>query len=66
MPCFRAGIALFRGGKTLARKAKNIHQPETKANCMMVSVIGFGLAFRIDLEDVLVSAELMYHIRQST
>ena len=52
------------GGYNLAKYAKNIHQVETKANWISVRVIGFGKALRIDLEEVLVNAEVKYHIRQ--
>jgi hypothetical protein len=31
---------------------------------MIVNVMGIGRAFRIDFEDVFVSAEVMYQIRQ--
>lgn len=66
MPFFRAGMALFRRGKRRARNAENRHHPETKANCIMVRVIGLGKALRMDLEEVLVRAELKYQTRQRT
>ena len=66
MPFRRAGIAVFRRGNILASHARKRHQPETKANCIIVSVIGLGKALRMDLEDVLVKAELKYQTRQRT
>lgn len=41
-----------------------MHHEETKANWMRVRVMGFGKTLRIDLEEVLVKAELMYQTRQ--
>ena len=66
MPCFRAGIIVRSCGKMRARDANSIHHAETKANCMMVRVIGLGKELRIDLEEVLVRAELKYQIRHRT
>ena len=66
MPFFKAGIAICRRGNRRARDAKNRHHPETNANCIIVRVIGLGKALRMDLEEVLVSAELKYQIMQST
>ena len=66
MPFRRAGIAVFRRGNRRASHARKRHQPETKANCMIVSVIGLGKALRMDLEDVLVKAELKYQTRHRT
>lgn len=40
-----------------------MHHVETKANCMRVRVIGLGKAFRMDLDEVFVSADDMYHMR---
>lgn len=65
MPFFSAGIDLFRMGKTEARYAMMRHQMETDANCTIVNVTGFGKAVNIDFEDVLVSADVMYHAMQS-
>jgi hypothetical protein len=39
-----------------------MHQNETKANCTIDRVIGFGKAIRIDLEEVFVSADVKYQI----
>lgn len=64
MPFLSAGTAVFRRGKMRASHAKKRHQPETKANCMIVSVIGLGKALSIDFEEVLVKAELKYQMRQ--
>ena len=41
------------------------HQKKTEANCIIVSVAGFGKALRIDLEEVFVSAEVIYHTMQN-
>lgn len=59
-------MAVCRGGKRRPRRAKVIHQEETQANWMTVRVMGWGKALRMVLEDVFVSAELMYQIRQRT
>lgn len=37
----------------------------TDANCIIVNVTGFGKAVSIDFEEVLVSADVMYHAMQS-
>ncbi len=66
MPFFNDGMAVCRRGKRRASDAKNRHHPETKANCIIVSVIGLGKALSMDLEEVLVNAELKYQIRQRT
>lgn len=50
-------------GKTIASHAITMHSDETKANCTRVSVAGLSKAIRIDLEDVLVRAEEVYHMR---
>jgi hypothetical protein len=65
MPFFSAGIDLFRMGKIEARYASMRHQIETEANCTIVNVTGFGNAVSIDFEEVLVSADVMYHAMQS-
>ena len=64
MPFLRAGIVILRRGNRRARYAKKRHQPETKANWIIVRVIGLGNAFSIDLDEVLVKAELKYQTRQ--
>lgn len=66
MPFFKAGMVVCSRGKRCARDAKKRHHPETKANCIIVRVIGFGKALSMDLEEVLVKAELKYQTRQST
>lgn len=63
MPFFKAGTRTFRLGNDIARNAKKRHHPETKANCMMVKVIGLGKVLRIDFDEVLVKAELKYQTR---
>lgn len=59
-------MAVFSRGKRRARNAKHRHHPETKANWIIVRVIGLGKALRMVFEEVLVRAELKYQIRQST
>lgn len=49
-----------RLGKRCASHANVKHHNETKANCMIVRVIGCGKAFRIDFDDVFVSADVKY------
>ena len=66
MPFFKAGILALRLGKSVDIYAKNRHHPETKANCMIVRVIGLGKALRIDFDEVLVKAELKYQTRHRT
>lgn len=41
-----------------------MHHIDTNANCTTVRVTGFGRAFRMDFEDVLVTAEVKYQMRQ--
>lgn len=66
IPSFSVGMAVFSRGKRRARNAKHRHHPETKANWIIVRVIGLGKALRMVFEEVLVRAELKYQIRQST
>lgn len=63
-PFFRAGIARRREGNRDARDARMEHHIDTKANWMIVRVIGFGRVFRMDLEEVLVRAEVIYQMTQ--
>ena len=49
-----------------ARFAKKMHQEDTKANWISVKVTGFGKALRMDLEDVLVRADVRYHMMHRT
>lgn len=64
MPFLRAGILLLRDGITAERYTNTRHHIETKANCTIVRVIGFGRAFRIDFDEVFVTAEVRYQTRQ--
>jgi hypothetical protein len=41
-----------------------MHHIDTNANCTAVRVTGFGRAFRMDFEDVFVTAEVKYQMRQ--
>jgi hypothetical protein len=47
-------------------EARTKHHDETEANWTIVKVAGFGNALRIDLEEVLVRAEVMYQTMQRT
>jgi len=47
-----------------ASQVRTKHQSETEANCAIVRVTGLGKALRMDLEEVFVSAEVMYHVIQ--
>lgn len=62
----RAGTARLRAGNSVERYDSSRHHIDTKANWTIVRVMGFGRAFKIDLDEVFVSAEVMYQIRQST
>lgn len=64
MPFFSAGIFLLSDGTAVERYANTKHHIDTKANCTAVRVIGFGRALRMDFDDVFVTAEVMYQIRQ--
>jgi hypothetical protein len=64
-PFLRAGTAFRIEGNIEARYAEIKHHIETEANCMRVSVTGFGKAFMIDFEDVLVAADVLYQRTQS-
>jgi hypothetical protein len=65
MPCRRAGMVFLRLGNILASQEKKRQNDATKANCTRVSVAGFWKAFKMDFEDVLVSAEKKYQMIQS-
>lgn len=64
MPLRRAGIAVFNPGNTDEQYVRSRHQNDTKANCMMVRVTGLGSVVNMDLEEVLVTADVMYQIIQ--
>jgi hypothetical protein len=66
IPYLRKGIVCFNRGYLLANVASIKHQPDTKANCTVVRVMGFGRAVKMALEDMLVKIEVMYHTAQST
>ena len=65
MPFLRAGILLLSEGITVERYTNTKHHIDTKANCTTVRVMGLGKAFKIDFDEVFVTAEVMYQIRQS-
>ena len=56
----------FKDGKAEASDARIKHHIETEANWMMVNVAGLSRALRMDFEDVLVKADVMYHEIHST
>lgn len=60
IPYFKKGIVCFMRGYFLAKAARTKHQPDTKANCTVVRVIGRGSAVKMALEDMLVKMEVMY------
>jgi hypothetical protein len=55
----------FSEGKVEAAVASIRHHRETEANWMIVRVAGLSKAFNIDFEEVLVKAEVMYHVMHS-
>jgi len=65
IPYFRKGRVDLRRGYRCARKARKMHQVETKRNWMRVRVMGLGKALRMAFEEVLLKMEVMYHIPQS-
>ena len=64
-PFLRAGTLRLSDGNTEAAVASTRHQNETDANCMIVSVAGLSNAFSMDFEDVLVRADVIYHVIHS-
>jgi hypothetical protein len=64
MGCLRAVIFVLRTGKMVASQAMTTQSDETNANWIKVKVAGLLKAFRMDLEEVLVSAEDAYQARQ--
>lgn len=64
MGCFNAVTLVRRTGKALASQARNMQRDETNANWIRVSVAGLSNALRMDLDEVLVSADEVYHNRQ--
>ncbi len=63
-PFFSAGTIVRNRGYTLAIHPRNMHQEQTKANCISVRVTGFGNAVRMVLEDVFDMMEVMYQKAQ--
>lgn len=57
---------VFSWGIMVDKLASMKHHDDTQANCTIVRVIGFGKAFSILLDEVFVSAEVIYHTMQST
>lgn len=64
MPFLSAGILLLNKGNTVDRYTSKRQDNGTNANCTIVRVTGFGRAFKMDFEDVFVTAEVMYQMRQ--
>ena len=64
-PFFNAGMDLLSPGNNVDSDVRMKHQSETEANWMMVKVAGFGKALRIDLDEVLVRADVRYQTMQS-
>lgn len=64
IPFLRAGMVCLRVGKADARYASTKHHIETKPNWTIVRVIGLWRVTKIDLDDVLVSAEVIYQMRK--
>jgi len=55
-------MVCFSRGNNDERYTSSRHQTDTKANWIMVKVIGIGRAFKMDFEDVFVRAEVKYQI----
>lgn len=53
-----------RMGNTVASQAEKMQREETKANCTRVRVAGMLKALRMDLDEVFVRAEDVYHSKQ--
>jgi len=64
-PFLRGGILRFSDGKMEAKDARMKHHIDTEANWIMVNVAGLSKALRMDFDEVLVRAEVMYHPMQS-
>jgi hypothetical protein len=65
IPYLRKGIVCFMRGNLRAAAASTRHHPETKANCTVVRVTGWGSAVRMALEDMLVKMDVMYQTAHS-
>lgn len=61
MGCFRAVILVRSTGNTTASLARLRHRADTKANWTRVNVAGISNALRMDLDEVLVRADDVYH-----
>lgn len=60
IPFFKTGKVFRMKALRLASHDRKRHQKDTRRNCMMVRVTGFGKAVKIALEDVLVRMEVAY------
>lgn len=65
IPCLRTGTFRRSHGTLVDTYTSNRHQNETNANCTIVNVMGMGRAFKMDFDDVFVTAEVKYQITQS-
>jgi hypothetical protein len=65
IPYFKKGIVCFKRGYFLASIAITRHQPDTKANCTVVRVMGRGSAVRMAFEDMFVKMDVIYQTPQS-
>lgn len=60
MPFFNTGRASLTVELRFASHDRDIQKNDTRRNCTMVKVTGFGSAVRMALEDVLVRIEVPY------
>ena len=65
MPFFKNGRALRTSALRLANQDREMHQNDTRKNCMIVSVTGFGNAVRIAFEEVFVRIDAANQVQQS-
>lgn len=64
MGCRRAETFSRRIGNKVASHASKMQREDTKANWTSVKVAGLSKALRMDLDEVLVKADDVYHMRQ--
>jgi hypothetical protein len=65
IPFFKTGIALRTLAYRLANQDRKMHQNETRKNCIIVSVIGFGKAVRMAFEDVFVKIDAANQVQHN-
>lgn len=66
MPFFRTGTVFRSVGLCFASHERKRHQNETRKNCMVVRVTGFGKAVNMAFDDAFEKMDVMNHITQST